>query len=136
MLTVFKPFTEYITSLVKGKLDRYFNSTQPEDFVTDPNVGLPTHPMLLLHDLGRFSDMGWIKQLFVANTVFVSFCIISTLNGLQISLGIAIYLLPLVLERLTFPSKGSAIIGDFISLAKAAHSSNHLAPVTLPPQPR
>lgn len=92
--------------------------------------------MLLLHDLGRSSDMERIKQLFVADTVFVSFCVVSTVNGSQISLGTAIFLPPLVLERLAFPSKGSAIIGDFISLAEAAHRSDHLAPVTLPPQPR
>ncbi|KAF8241169.1 hypothetical protein L208DRAFT_1383632, partial [Tricholoma matsutake] len=69
MLTVFQPFTQYITHLAKGGLDRYFDSTRPEDFVTDPDVGLPTHPMLLLHDLGRSSDMERIKQLFVADTV-------------------------------------------------------------------
>ena len=35
-----------------------------------------------------------------------------------ISLGAAIYLLPLVLERLAAPSRGSAPTGDFISHAE------------------
>lgn len=96
MLTAFQPFTQYITYLAKGGLDRYFDSTRPEDFITDPDVGLPTHPMLLLHNLGRSSDMERIKQLFVADTVHLFAASGSGKTCLSL-LGI-LYLLP---RRLT-----------------------------------
>ena len=51
MLTAFQPFY-----LAEGKLDGYFDSIRPEDLVTDLEVQLPTRPMFLLHDLGRYSD--------------------------------------------------------------------------------
>jgi hypothetical protein len=83
MLTAFKPFTQYITYLAKGGLDRYFDSTRHEDFVTVLNVKLPTQPMLLLlfHDLGRSPDIRRIQCLFVADTVFVLFCVVLMVNG-------------------------------------------------------
>jgi hypothetical protein len=81
MLTALKPFTQYITYLAKGGLDRYFDSTRHEDFVTVLDVMLPTQPMLLLHDLGKSSNMERINDLFVADTVFVSFCVVSMANG-------------------------------------------------------
>ena len=76
MLTALKPFTQYMTYLAEGKLDGYFNSTRPEDLVTDLKVALPTRPMLLLHDLGRYSNGEQIDGLFVPDTVFVSSCVV------------------------------------------------------------
>jgi hypothetical protein len=81
MLTALKPFTQYITLLAKGGLDRYFDSTRREDFVAVLDVKLPTQPMLLLHDLGKSSNMERINDLFVTDTVFASFCIVSMVNG-------------------------------------------------------
>ena len=80
MLTALKPFTQYITYLAEGGLDRYFDSTRREDFVTVLDVKLPTQPMLLLHDLGKSSNMERINDLFVTDTVFVSFCVVSMVN--------------------------------------------------------
>jgi hypothetical protein len=73
MLTALNPFTQYITYLAEGKLDGYFNLTRLENLVTDLQVTLPTGTKLLLHDLGRYSDMERIESLFVPNTVFVLF---------------------------------------------------------------
>ena len=73
MFTALEPFTQYITYLAKGKLDGYFNSIQPEDLVTDLKVTLPTQPMLLLHDLGKYTNKETIENLFVCDTVFVVF---------------------------------------------------------------
>jgi hypothetical protein len=74
MLTALKPFAVYITYLAEGKLDGYFSSIRPEDLVTDLQVNLPSWPMLLLHDLGTYQDKERIQNLFVPDTVFVSFC--------------------------------------------------------------
>ena len=76
MARAFEPFTEYITYLAEGKFDGYFNSAQPEDLVTDLDLKLSFQPMLLLHDLGKSKNEERIKQLFIPDTVFVSFCII------------------------------------------------------------
>ena len=73
MFTVLKPFTRYITYLAKGRLDGYLNSVGPEDLPKDLGIKLPTQPMLLLHDLGKSSDMGRIERLFVPGTVLVPF---------------------------------------------------------------
>jgi hypothetical protein len=73
MLAAFKPFTQYITYLAEGKLDKYFDSIQPEELVTDLEVELPTQPMLLLHGLGENTDREAIKSLFASETVFVVF---------------------------------------------------------------
>ena len=72
MLLALPPFTQYITYLAQGKLDGYLNSMQHEELVTDLE-GLPTEPMLLLHDLGNNTDMKTIKRLFISDTVFVVF---------------------------------------------------------------
>lgn len=74
MLTALKPF-KYMTYLVEGKLDVYFNSIRPEDLVTGLEVELPTRPMLLLHDLGRHSNREQVKRLFIPDTVFVFFMV-------------------------------------------------------------
>ena len=79
MARAFEPFTEYITYLGKGKFDGYFNSARPEDsvdLVTDLDVKLPSLPMPLLHNLGKSKNDERIEQLFIRDTVFVSFCII------------------------------------------------------------
>jgi hypothetical protein len=73
MLTALEPFTQYITYLAEGKLDGYFNSIRPEDLVTDLRVKLPMQPMLLLHDLGKYTNREKIEHLFVCDTVFVVF---------------------------------------------------------------
>jgi hypothetical protein len=73
MLAALEPFTQYITYLAKGKLDGYFNSIRPEDLVTDLEVQLPTRPMLLLHDLGKYTNKETIEHLFAGGTVFVVF---------------------------------------------------------------
>ena len=73
MLAALEPFTQYITYLAKGKLDEYFNSIRPEDLVTDLKVELATQPMLLLHDLGKYTNRETIERLFVCDTVRVSF---------------------------------------------------------------
>jgi len=78
MAAALEPFTKYITYLAEGKLDGYFNSVRPEDLVTDLGVMLPTRPVLLLHDLGKYSDKEKMKKLFVSDTVFVSFYVVST----------------------------------------------------------
>jgi len=79
MARAFEPFTKYITYLAKGNLDGYFNSTRPEDLVNDLEVGLPSRPMLLLHDLGESKNEERINHLFIPDTVFVPFRIFFTL---------------------------------------------------------
>jgi len=63
------PFTQYITDLANGKLDSYFNSTQPGTSTTELSKG----PILLLHSLGNYPDDARLKKLFKPDTVFVSF---------------------------------------------------------------
>ena len=75
MTCAFEPFTKYISYLANGKLDGYFDSIKPEDLVTDLEVQLPSHPMLLLHHLGNYPDDERIQHLFRRDrdTVFVFF---------------------------------------------------------------
>lgn len=71
MDTALKPFNKYITHLAEGKLDAYFDLTQPEDL--HPELKFASHPMLLLHNLGKAVNDERVERLFVANTVFVLF---------------------------------------------------------------
>ena len=68
MDTALMPFNQYITHLAEGKLDAYFDLTQPEDL--DPELKFASH-LMLLHNLGKAVNDERIKRLFVANTVFV-----------------------------------------------------------------
>ncbi|KAF8510678.1 hypothetical protein BU17DRAFT_97886 [Hysterangium stoloniferum] len=57
-------FDNYLKYLATGKLDGYLDSIRCEDKLTDLNVDLPLHPILLLHDLGKRPDKDRIKNLF------------------------------------------------------------------------
>ncbi len=132
MFDAFKPFTQYITYLAEGKLDGYFNPIQPEEWVTDLGVRLPTQPMLLLHGLGEDTDMEEIKNLFVSDTVFVVF--LASFSWRVTNPGAAIYLLSLVQEKLAAHSSGSATTGDFIFHAdhgRTCHRNTEMVTVTL-----
>ena len=126
MLAAFKPFTQYITYLAEGKLDGYFDSIQPEKLATDLKVELPAYPMPLLHGLGENTNMEAVKNLFTSDTVFVVF--LASFSWRMTSLGTAIYLLSLGLEKLAVHSRGSATTGDFIFHADRIVE---LVPVTL-----
>jgi len=65
------PFNQYITHLAEGKLDAYFDLTQPENL--DPGLTFALQPMLLLHNLGKADIDERIERLFIAQTVFVLF---------------------------------------------------------------
>jgi hypothetical protein len=71
MAAALEPFNEYMTYLASGKLDTYFNSTEPAAFTTDLKVTLPTRPMLLLHNLGNYPHDVRLAELFKSDTVFV-----------------------------------------------------------------
>ena len=81
MTAAFEPFTQYIKYLAKGKLDGYFNSVRPDDLVTGLGVELPTLPVLLLHDLGKYAGKGQVENVFVPDTVLVRFCVVFTADG-------------------------------------------------------
>ena len=73
MAAALEPFNDYMTYLASGKLDIYFNSTEPAAFTTDLKVKLPSRPMLLLHNLGNYSHDVRLTELFKPDTVFVFF---------------------------------------------------------------
>jgi hypothetical protein len=73
ILIALEPFVQYIAYLAEGKLDGYFDSIRPEDLVTDLKVKLPSQPMLLLRDLGRYTNKEAIECLFIFDTVLVVF---------------------------------------------------------------
>jgi hypothetical protein len=71
MADAIKPFEQYIECLAQGKLDGYLDSNRRGDKVSVPNMTLATDPNLLLHDLGKQSNLERIKKLFVKDTVYV-----------------------------------------------------------------
>ncbi|KAM6498411.1 hypothetical protein JOM56_006359 [Amanita muscaria] len=77
MVATLEPFAKYITSLAIGELDGYFNSICPEDLVTDlqEELDLPRQPMLLLHDLGKYTDHEITKRLFAYGTTVHLFAV-------------------------------------------------------------
>jgi hypothetical protein len=71
MATAFAPFKEYIEYLAEGKLDGYLDSNCRMDKVSVPGMMLSKDPNLLLHELGKNTDMGKTEKLFVHDTVYV-----------------------------------------------------------------
>jgi len=67
-------FEKYIQCLATGKLDGFLDSIRREDKAVDlkPVAPLPLHPILLLHDLGRYPDQEKINKLFSGDTMFVA----------------------------------------------------------------
>jgi len=61
--TTLAGFEYYIEYLATGKLDRYLDSIQCEDKITDLKVHLPLDPILLLHDLGKHQDQKLIREM-------------------------------------------------------------------------
>ena len=70
----FEPFEfgQYLQYLAQGKLDGFLDSVRREDkVVPELNMIMPTDPILLLHNLGKYPETEWIEKLFIHTTVFV-----------------------------------------------------------------
>jgi hypothetical protein len=129
MVSALEPFTEYMTKLANGQLDTYFKSIQPER-VTGLGVDLPNGPMLLLHSLGDYPDDARLPKLFRCDTVFASFELFS--RWITNKSHCTVISLPsLVPAKLDFPSRDSAMNGDYIYHVEVALWAGQLAPVIL-----
>jgi hypothetical protein len=71
--SAFTPFTEYIDWLVRGVLDPYVDSVQPELHKSVPGMVLCPDPQLLLHGVGKDVDKRRMDLIFAEGVVFVVF---------------------------------------------------------------
>jgi hypothetical protein len=73
LYSAFTPFTQYVDWLVRGTLDTYVDSVQPELHTSVPGMVLCPDSQLLLHRLGKNVDERRMDLIFSEGVVFVVF---------------------------------------------------------------